>query len=104
LQAMASAARYPLSLHDALPISWQRLPGPDLWAPSFGTPTHGVAVTGPGAGGPPQEYGGSTLRDTQIIGTVDGGRTWEQLPTPCRSEEHTSELQSRSDLVCRLLL
>src|SRR2546421_1579719 len=23
---------------------------------------------------------------------------------PCRSEEHTSELQSRSDLVCRLLL
>src|SRR5207249_11918749 len=27
----------------------------------------------------------------------DGGRTW-------RSEEHTSELQSRFDLVCRLLL
>src|SRR2546421_3609723 len=25
-------------------------------------------------------------------------------PRPCRSEEHTSELQSRSDLVCRLLL
>src|SRR2546428_7915784 len=26
-------------------------------------------------------------------------------PSPCsRSEEHTSELQSRSDLVCRLLL
>src|SRR5206468_4337525 len=23
---------------------------------------------------------------------------------PCRSEEHTSELQSRSDIVCRLLL
>src|SRR5947207_7097104 len=23
---------------------------------------------------------------------------------PCRSEEHTSELQSHSDLVCRLLL
>src|SRR2546421_466081 len=36
----------------------------------------------------------------------------ERLPVPhhastfkgCRSEEHTSELQSRSDLVCRLLL
>src|SRR5438034_2250824 len=27
------------------------------------------------------------------------GRTWL-----CRSEEHTSELQSHSDLVCRLLL
>src|SRR2546428_7554021 len=25
-------------------------------------------------------------------------------PAPLRSEEHTSELQSRSDLVCRLLL
>src|SRR5206468_8603745 len=25
-------------------------------------------------------------------------------PAPARSEEHTSELQSRSDLVCRLLL
>src|SRR2546428_5392788 len=25
-------------------------------------------------------------------------------PDPARSEEHTSELQSRSDLVCRLLL
>src|SRR3989440_4687889 len=28
-------------------------------------------------------------------------RDWSQT---CRSEEHTSELQSRSDLVCRLLL
>src|SRR5215211_514557 len=26
------------------------------------------------------------------------------LPPRCRSEEHTSELQSHSDLVCRLLL
>src|SRR5712664_5031946 len=29
-------------------------------------------------------------------------RWWR--PTSARSEEHTSELQSRSDLVCRLLL
>src|SRR2546421_3401544 len=27
-----------------------------------------------------------------------------RIPLPARSEEHTSELQSRSDLVCRLLL
>src|SRR2546428_9059973 len=27
-----------------------------------------------------------------------------ELPVTVRSEEHTSELQSRSDLVCRLLL
>src|SRR5690606_39578430 len=30
-----------------------------------------------------------------------GGRRWEAQP---RSEEHTSELQSRENLVCRLLL
>src|SRR5206468_7766995 len=30
-------------------------------------------------------------------------RVWNEL-APARSEEHTSELQSRSDLVCRLLL
>src|SRR5699024_11530883 len=31
---------------------------------------------------------------------------WElsAVPAPTRSEEHTSELQSRFDLVCRLLL
>src|SRR5206468_7137736 len=29
---------------------------------------------------------------------------WLMLNTTMRSEEHTSELQSRSDLVCRLLL
>src|SRR2546429_7153398 len=35
------------------------------------------------------------------------GRAWrgrELLATTCRSEEHTSELQSRLQLVCRLLL
>src|SRR5437667_2970169 len=30
--------------------------------------------------------------------------TWAPSPTPARSEEHTSELQSHHDLVCRLLL
>src|SRR5690349_22717810 len=29
---------------------------------------------------------------------------WMQTPSDTRSEEHTSELQSRRDLVCRLLL
>src|SRR2546428_10017376 len=31
-------------------------------------------------------------------------RSWPVLGSSRRSEEHTSELQSRSDLVCRLLL
>src|SRR5690349_23971160 len=29
---------------------------------------------------------------------------WRRCRSRCRSEEHTSELQSRRDLVCRLLL
>src|SRR5437868_331632 len=35
---------------------------------------------------------------------VLGGRTCRSHPGRARSEEHTSELQSRFDLVCRLLL
>src|SRR3972149_9947972 len=31
-------------------------------------------------------------------------RTWPRSWWPSRSEEHTSELQSQSNLVCRLLL
>src|SRR2546430_8401403 len=30
--------------------------------------------------------------------------SWARSPTASRSEEHTSELQSQSNLVCRLLL
>src|SRR5438132_9454759 len=38
-------------------------------------------------------------------GTNDGCRDSRRPPEPpTRSEEHTSELQSHSDLVCRLLL
>src|SRR2546428_8151556 len=36
--------------------------------------------------------------------TTDGERRPRSDIPPARSEEHTSELQSRSDLVCRLLL
>src|SRR5690349_22421615 len=38
------------------------------------------------------------LRGLEITPGIDGGTAGE------RSEEHTSELQSRRDLVCRLLL
>src|SRR2546430_6984284 len=34
----------------------------------------------------------------------DGGRMMDALSALLRSEEHTSELQSQSNLVCRLLL
>src|SRR6266536_6349990 len=46
-----------------------------------------------------------SARRTHIPSSVDGGRCFQEWwPMPSRSEEHTSELQSRVDLVCRLLL
>src|SRR5712664_2343184 len=41
-------------------------------------------------------------RDTALA--IEGQKNGLGVPGESRSEEHTSELQSRSDLVCRLLL
>src|SRR5690606_40620075 len=45
-------------------------------------------------------------KDLVMHGQLDtpGGLTIMAADTPSRSEEHTSELQSRENLVCRLLL
>src|SRR5439155_20566661 len=74
---------YPLSLHDALPIS----PAAAAIAEVY----HLVSVwlTGRFAARPP---------------VVVHCTTGEGLDEAYRSEEHTSELQSRGHLVCRLLL
>src|SRR2546427_3061244 len=68
---------------------------------------------------PPSEFSGVARRNEKAIGTVfdnlgsaaDGGSHNRQPRRECfqnhdgqRSEEHTSELQSQSNLVCRLLL
>src|SRR5688572_32204948 len=42
-------------------------------------------------------------RRGQLAGTLSGGEQ-QMLALARRSEEHTSELQSQSNLVCRLLL
>src|SRR5690606_42130740 len=80
---------YPLSLHDALPISCGcgRARRPDLGGyarvGARGAHAHPVlAPPGRPAHGPPVP----------------------RVPAALRSEEHTSELQSRENLVCRLLL
>src|SRR5438034_6574227 len=73
----ATTEIYTLSLHDALPIS-SGCRSADRPAP---------------AGGPPS-CACSRGRRLGPFGAVLGAR----------SEEHTSELQSHSDLVCRLLL
>src|SRR5207249_11421429 len=77
--APATTEIYTLSLHDALPICHQEM---------VGTP-FGERIN----------FGGLTLSLTVGLATQD---TSGQAVR--RSEEHTSELQSRFDLVCRLLL
>src|SRR2546427_3120615 len=82
----ATTEIYTLSLHDALPIcAILGLIGPN----GSGKTTLFNVITGVYrvAGGRAQ-FGGQDLTGM----------------TPQRSEEHTSELQSQSNLVCRLLL
>src|SRR2546429_5842919 len=48
--------------------------------------------------------GGAILTGGSGIGTVGGAAVGAVIGNEVRSEEHTSELQSRLHLVCRLLL
>src|SRR5206468_13008353 len=84
-----------LSLHDALPIFHAGSPRPD------DRPLHGRPARGGHRGGRDHDdlRHGAHPRDR---GAQGAGR--HATRDPVRSEEHTSELQSRSDLVCRLLL
>src|SRR3712207_8178143 len=85
----ATTEIYTLSLHDALPIS------------PTGTPACGCA-SGRSPGGR-----GLRRRSRGRSAAGPGGRSRSgpgSAPCSARSEEHTSELQSRQYLVCRLLL
>src|SRR3712207_7214060 len=75
----ATTEIYTLSLHDALPISGAVRPGAG----------RGDGVRAPGDRGGPLRPGRDRVRRGDRV---------------ARSEEHTSELQSRQYLVCRLLL
>src|SRR3712207_8698940 len=78
----ATTEIYTLSLHDALPISPRRHGGRRGRAvPQLRPPVGAVAL-------------GRRARPDRQHGRLE----------PVRSEEHTSELQSRQYLVCRLLL
>src|SRR2546430_6273139 len=55
-------------------------------------------------GGPPSTARPPPARDTRRGTQRDQPRPPSPVPGPPRSEEHTSELQSQSNLVCRLLL
>src|SRR3712207_9148895 len=78
----ATTEIYTLSLHDALPISIDDTRSKD-------------GSLGPLAGLP------ITVKDTFDVAGMPASSGLETLK---RSEEHTSELQSRQYLVCRLLL
>src|SRR2546426_8472037 len=87
----ATTEIYTLSLHDALPISPGRTPsvtGPTSLEPSRNPGRS--ATTNAASGKPPIER--AATRSTTFATPDD------------RSEEHTSELQSPCNLVCRLLL
>src|SRR2546422_6116874 len=81
----ATTEIYTLSLHDALPISQ------DVHACEHRDRDDAAADLGfvPPGDGPRERH---------------GGRRWNGRHRVTRSEEHTSELQSRLHLVCRLLL
>src|SRR3712207_9030134 len=80
----ATTEIYTLSLHDALPIS-------------------GVTTRNPA---PPNERASAASRGLAITPSQPECTAWRtrRSTSACRSEEHTSELQSRQYLVCRLLL
>src|SRR3712207_9307844 len=87
----ATTEIYTLSLHDALPI-WARVQRADAWRRD-----RGACGAGHPAGTRPPRPHRRLVRSRAR--QPDG-----QAPPHARSEEHTSELQSRQYLVCRLLL
>src|SRR5206468_10636517 len=103
LDVLVPAGIYHLSLHDALPISADgvvamassTIENSNAEGSSLGNlVVNGLQVDDPAP---------NTRVNLPGVGYVVLN---EQIPTSggIRSEEHTSELQSRSDLVCRLLL
>src|SRR5439155_22532322 len=86
----ATTAIYTLSLHDALPICLGLRGG------------RGAVAIEDSPGG----VRAARAAGCEVIGvaTTFGPRTLRGAHASRRSEEHTSELQSRGHLVCRLLL
>src|SRR5207249_12049924 len=84
--APAPSAIYTLSLHDALPI--------------YPFPRAGIEPGGLIESRPQVQSYGRPKRQVHCVNLSQ----FREAVRPARSEEHTSELQSRFDLVCRLLL
>src|SRR2546427_4427986 len=85
---------YPLSLHDALPI-WIRL--------HTNAPHHRAAALAV-LGAPANREAVATAARRWAAHELESAVVAQGGCAATRSEEHTSELQSQSNLVCRLLL
>src|SRR5207249_10012530 len=88
-------AIYTLSLHDALPIC-DRLTVNDIWRVVLFVKTIPNHTLRKNYVPQPSDY--ITWQPSKEL------LAWVKSSQKLRSEEHTSELQSRFDLVCRLLL
>src|SRR2546430_3035525 len=103
----ATTEIYTLSLHDALPI-FTRQPGDPGRSGSqkrngrLDGERHQIEIPPARRAGAPQEV----RQVTAVVVSLHGHDAVEEVLRLARqrSEEHTSELQSQSNLVCRLLL
>src|SRR5690606_41811397 len=94
----ARTSLYTLSLHDALPIcGYYKDDGPGSSPPGN---LHAVPNASPRI----EQHAAANMRPYTVFGKRYVPQSGERPFRQTRSEEHTSELQSRENLVCRLLL
>src|SRR3712207_7059083 len=92
----ATTEIYTLSLHDALPISRNRRTTPKPSRP-------GIITSSTSRSGRNVDASASACWPSAAVATSKPAKR-RLADSSSRSEEHTSELQSRQYLVCRLLL
>src|SRR5207249_5969763 len=103
LRSRSPPGTAPPTVHDAIPI-WQQLaPADVVWSYSGVRPLLADESTDPMR--VTRDYALELDRHPLPLLSVCGGKITTSRGRGCRSraEEHTSELQSRFDLVCRLL-
>src|SRR5699024_11536161 len=94
-----------LSLHDALPISQTKpAKGSMIYSKNLLNLNKTRLRTQTNAGLQPKALPRNSTIYVTVRRTPNSQRRQMPSPSSIRSEEHTSELQSRFDLVCRLLL